>query len=177
MISFKIPEIPQNTSVLYSHPYKKPQYQLNEFEIDFNDFPLVNDNEKTLKEKQELDEKKAKIMELDMLKELEEEEAKKFDEAKKQYEESLLSDSKRKKEIKNLNKLIGNLENCIADLTRYFNNYHSEKQNALFDRLNKLMYESDLKLTGEDENTRSELLYDELSSLKPNPSKKSKNKK
>lgn len=55
MPSFKIPEIPQNASILYSHPYKRPQYQPNNFEIDFNDFPLENDNEKTLKEKQELD--------------------------------------------------------------------------------------------------------------------------
>lgn len=177
MFSLKeLPKVPQNTNNTYSHPYKIPKYRLDEFDINFNDFNQECDNE-IRNHNEELEEKKSKIKELNMLKALEAENSKKYEQTISQMEEDLLSDSERKKQLKNINKFIGNLENCIADLSKYFLNYHSAKQNALFDKLNSLMYESDLKLSGENENIRSEVLFNEFSSLKPDHIRPSRNKK
>ena len=72
MSSFKeIPDVSQSANIIYAHPYPKPRYDIDEFEINFNDFPLESDAEKKLKKKQELEEKIMKIQELNMLKSLE----------------------------------------------------------------------------------------------------------
>lgn len=177
MSSFKeIPDVSQSANIIYAHPYPKPRYDIDEFEINFNDFPLESDAEKKLKKKQELEEKIMKIQELNMLKSLEASNIEKYEKILLQLKEDLLEEPERKGNIRNINKLIGNLENCIADLTKYFLNYQSEKQDAVFNKLNDLMYESDLELTGENENTRSELLSNEFSALKSISPKVPRNK-
>ncbi|KAK8870305.1 hypothetical protein M9Y10_008183 [Tritrichomonas musculus] len=177
MFSFvdKIPELPQGKNTNYSHPYQKPKYSLSGFEIDFKVFPIENNEENKFEEMRHLEEKIAKIKELNELKKVETENKKKFKASIHKIQKGVQNDSENKKEIENINELINNLENIAGDLTRYFFNYRSQKQNLLYSKLNDLIHSDDLKLYGEDEYTRSELISNEFKSLKVNP-RKSKRK-
>lgn len=166
----KIPTAPEYGTIIYSNPFQATEYQLNDFEIDFDDFPLEENDENDedlLPEQKEYEEKISKIQELIRLKKLEKD---------CQLKDRMVDERvKINDEMDSIKESINELNSYTTDLCHILLNYGNAKQDALYDKLNNIIYQDHLDLTEEDEDVRCDEIMKKLTSLKPEaPRKKRK---
>lgn len=163
-----IPKVPESPNIIYSNPYKPPEYKLNGFKIDYEDFHveaknnddqnLQENKELEAKELEELEQKYSKIQELIRLKTLE----KDSQQIKKISDERSMI----KKDLDSIKKSTDELLSYATDLTSLLFNYQESKLDDLYNELASIVGQDELELSGEDENIRCEKIMNVLSSIK-----------